>query len=184
MKLLTPLICTHSNDNRRWQIAPVPGGFYVERYNQTTDAIEQGYFFDTEISALRCMAHRAANEGFETDWSSLVVCQYYTVQSEYKGAAREEVVVFTTDEELDTFKRELLKTYKESARNPEDAGDVTALLAVGDIDAAWELATSEESEEKELWDTSFGSHHIETHEVKFTSLSPWIQASIKATVSA
>jgi hypothetical protein len=130
-------------------------------------------------AALSRVRDMARYDKLDIDWSSLQlqVGEIIVVQSECKGAAREEVRVFQTQAAYDAFRRDRLEDYE-----GDDQTEVEGLLESGNLDLAWTVACDDsDGGEKELWNSQFGSHHVERlpNMIAFTDLPGWYQNTIK-----
>lgn len=130
------------------------------------------------LSALGRFMQLTRRSKLEVDWSSLMiqVGEIVIVQTESKGHPREEVHMFQSEVAYDKFRTDALADYHDE----QDGVEVAALLAAGALDSAWDLACEDDGE-KELWNTHFGSHHVERkpNVVSFADLPAWIQTTIK-----
>lgn len=155
--------------------------FSVLLYGADGEILDTTPCLDLNV-ALSCIRKNADENHLEIllDTLMLPVGQLIVVQSEVRGAAREEVRVFHTQADYDTFRRERLADYKDD----EDGEDVAGLLESGHLDAAWTMATEDDADVKCLWDTHFGYHFTRTEPnfAPYTELPDWLRAAVVATL--
>lgn len=168
-----------SASGRRWQLRLEAGTYSVIRV--AGDGREWAHTCPSPgfATSFKKFTRLCSDDGLVIDWDSavLAVGASIVVQSEIRGQAREVVGVFHSQADYDEFRKDQLALYPD---HYDDAAEVARLLEVGDVDAAWEVANSDDDDGKVLWETAFGSHFTtcSDREVKFTDLPDWIRTLV------
>lgn len=135
------------------------------------------------LVALRHFVRDADYHLYEIDWSSYRLAAGYHIEvtRDAKWMAGAMTEIFETQAEYDTYRTELLRQqYKDDLDYEEGEQTVDELLEAGDLNAAWNLAISDEDGSRELWQTNFGNFCIERNPVTvaFSDLPEWMRAII------
>lgn len=152
--------------------------YYVGWFLADSDTPVKGSTHSSLVAALRRLKGEATYNKLTVDWRSLEIAvgELIVLQTESRITAREEVQVFHSQTDYDDYRHSQLTLYDACG----DLEEVTAALASGKLELAWQLANSDAGD-KELWESDFGSHYAERvpNIIRFTDLPTWVQQTIK-----
>lgn len=174
---------------RAWGVVPLDGGTYALEFFAVDDgAVFRRLDYDLLVPALQQFTARAAYDKLAIDWESyrFLAGEQVTVVRDAAGMAGSEALTFDTAAEFDAYRRALLEDeYADDLDYDEGATTVADLLAAGDLEAAWRLATHDEDGSRQAWDTDFGSFRVDRRlrTVVFTDLPDWIQTAARALIA-